>query len=90
MLAYSQFENFYLAINGNLAGKYVYFKHIIQTEAYLKKCSSVLGYSYQSGKSMVMLIADKLDPSIFWNPGGAWEPFKKSASTICQGKSYVV
>ena len=68
----------------------MYLKEIGLEEAYLKKSSSVLGYSYVSTKSQVLLIAEKLDLNVFLNPGGAYEPFKRTASTVIQGRSIVV
>ena len=78
-----------LVTYGPLEGKYLFFKTIYLSAAYLKKCSSVLGYSYVSSKSAVLLIADKLDLNIFIAPTGGYEVFKKSASTICKGKAYL-
>ena len=57
--------------------------------AYLKKCSSVLGYSYVTSKSAVLLIAEKLDLNTFIAPTGGYEVFKKSANTVCRGKAYM-
>ena len=86
--AYFQSETLYLALSGLLEGKYIYLKNIGLQDAYLKKCSSVLGYSYVSTKSQSLLIAEKLDLNIFLVPTGAYEPFKRSASTICRGQAY--
>ena len=72
---------------GNLDGKYVYIKEIGLRFAYLKKCSSVLGYSFVTTKSLVLLVVEKLDLSIFWEPTGAYEPFKKISTTVCKGKA---
>ena len=90
LLAYDQNEALYLAVSGNLEGKYVYSKTIVQKEAYIKKCSSILGQSYVTDQSSVFLIADKLDLNIFFNPDGAYKSFKKSASTKCKGSTPLV
>ena len=88
-LAYRQIQGLLLVTSGPLQGKYIYLKTIYLSAAYLKKCSSVLGYSYVSSKSSVLLIVEKLDLNAFIAPTGGYEVFRKSATTICQGKFYL-
>ena len=75
----------YLIVSGSLQGKYAYVQYMGIVHEYTKKCCSILGRSYVPSTSFIVMIADKLDLNIFSNPGGAFEPFKKSASTICKG-----
>ena len=84
--AYEQIETLYLCTTGTLEGKYVYLKEINSQLAYLKKCSSILGQSYVSTKSVTLLVLDKLDLGALIDPNGAYDKFKRTASTICQGK----
>ena len=89
-IAYYQWEVLYLADTGNLEGRYVYIKEIGLLDTYLKKCSSVLGYSYITTKSTVLLVLDKLDVRSLINPGGAYEVVRKEASTVCKGQGIIV
>jgi len=88
--AYQQSERLYFVNGGPLQGKYLYLKTIYLHYAYLKKCSSVLGYSYVTSKSAVMLINDKLDINVLISPTGGYEVFKKGCTTICNGARYIV
>ena len=88
-IAYEQLEGLFLVTYGPLQGKYIFLNTIYLSAAYLKKCSSVLGYSYVTSKSAVLLIADKLDLNTFIAPTGGYEVFKNSASTVCNGKAYL-
>ena len=88
-LAYHQIQSLFLVTYGPLQGKYVFLKVIYLSAAYLKKCSSVLGYSYVSSKSAVLLIVEKLDLNTFISPTGDYEILKKSATTMCKGKFYL-
>ena len=84
-------ENLDLATSGPLEGKYLFLRtrHILRD--YLKKCSSVLGYSYVTYKSIELLICDKLSPKALINPSGTYEALKKEKRcTLCQGNGYGV
>ena len=69
---------------GSLEGKYVFIRGNWLREDYLKKCSSLLGYSYVASKKMTLLIADKLDLNVFLTTSGAFEMF-----TVCTGHGYI-
>ena len=84
------FEPLYLATSGSLEGKFIYLKALFTQVAYLKKCSSILGYSYVRTSSDTLMIADKLDMNVLLSPTGAFEAFKRQASTICLGKAVVI
>ena len=89
LIAYQQYEALYLAIGGVLDGKFLYEKVIYLSAAYLKKTSSLLGYSYVSSKSSVLLINEKLDLQVLISPIGGFEAFKRNCNTVCRGKSYL-
>ena len=89
-LAIEQIEALFLGTGGPLEGKYFYHKIILQAISYWKTCTSVLGYSYISTKSAVLLISQKLDLNVFLNPSGGFETFKRSATTNCKGMGYGV
>ena len=73
-LANYHYETLYLVVSGNLQGQYVYKMDIGMEEDYTKKCSSILGRSYVSSTTFVLLIADKLELNIFFSPSGAYQP----------------
>jgi len=88
--AYHQVEYLWLVISGPLQGKYVYHKYIILVLDYLKRYSSVLGYSYVTTKSASLLVNDRLDLSVLINPTGAYEVFRKGCNTQCRGRGWQV
>ena len=89
-LAYIQDENLCIISYGPLVGKYIYAKTIYLSGLYLKKIAGLLGYSYVTSKSSVLLICDKLDMSSLIAPTGAYEQFLKSCETKCLGKQIIV
>ena len=88
-LDFNQVETLWLATSGALAGRFIYQKIIHLSAAYLKKCSSILGYSYVASRSAVLLISQNLNLNVFLSPSGAFEAFKKYWTTICRGKAYM-
>ena len=83
--ALTKAEAIFFAVYGPLQGKYIYFKLIFISELFLKKCSSVLGYSYVTTQVAEMLIADNLDVNVLLAPKDAIEVFKKGSKTYCRG-----
>ena len=79
-----------MVTSGSLQGQFVYKKgrHLLRN--YLKKCSSVLGYSYIYSDETQLLISDKLDPNVFLSATGGYEPFKMISHTVCKGSQYVI
>ena len=75
-----------LATSGPLEGKYLFFRFRRLLLDYLKKCSSVLGYSYIVFKEAELLISDKLSPEVLISPSGGYEAFKKDCTTVCSGQ----
>ena len=88
--AYTQEDTLSLVTTGPLQGKYVYVKVIRLVEDYLKKRSSVLGYSYVTSKSAQLLINNNLDINVLISPTGGYESFKKGCNTICNGRQVTV
>jgi len=78
-----------LAIGGNLDGKYVYIKKQRTNLDYLEYLSSVLGAAFIQVQRLDVLVAEKLDLNVLIAPLGAFEPFKKTASTACSGGGWV-
>ena len=76
----------YLGITGDLAGKFVFLHQSALVDAYLKKCSGVLGNSYAPFRYVDILIAEKLEPNVLIAPEGGYHAFKKIASTMCRSK----
>ena len=89
-IAYTQEDTLSLVTTGPLQGKYVYTKVIRLVEDYLKKRSSVLGYSYVTSKSSQLLINNNLDINVLISPTGGYEAFKKGCHTICNGRQVTV
>ncbi|XP_054162177.1 uncharacterized protein LOC128960130 [Oppia nitens] len=88
--AFAQLETLWVAIAGPLEGKYLYEKTIILLQDYIKKRSSVLGYSYVTTKSSSLLINERLELQVLISPTGGYEVFKKGCTTICRGNGYTV
>ena len=80
-------EGLNLATSGPLEGRYLFFRIHRLLWHYLKKCSSVLGYSYIMTKSYELFICDKLSPEHLINSMGTYEALKndKMRCTMCQG-----
>ena len=83
-------EQLWLVTGGPLQGKYAYEKIIHLALAYLSRFSSVLGYSYVTTKSAVLLISDNLDLGVLIAPTGAFEAFRKGCNTQCTGQGWLV
>ncbi|CAG2170659.1 unnamed protein product, partial [Oppiella nova] len=86
--AFTQVETLWQALTGPLEGRYLYEKLVILNSAFLKKCSSILGYSYVSSKIATLLVIDQLTLAPLITPTGAFEAFKKGCTTICQGRAF--
>ena len=81
-------NDLHLATSGPLEGKYLFFRYRYIVWDYLKKCSSVLGYSYISVKDLEIVICDKLSPAALINPTGTYEALiKDKHCTVCKGTS---
>ena len=83
-------DGLFLAVSGPLEGKFLLKRIILKAPAYLKICSSVLGYGYIPTLMAELLISEKLDLNVLTSPTGAYEPFKRSATTICKGRGWAV
>ena len=80
-----------LATSGPLEGRFLLFRPRHPNRDYLKKCSSVLGYSYILIKNLELLICDKLSPEPLINPKGTYEALlKDKRCTLCKGSAVVV
>lgn len=88
-LVYYQFRGLYLIISGPLQGKFALKRLVHQSWLYLKKCSSIIGYSYVSTIRDEIMFAEKFDMNTLISPDGGWEVFKKSATTYCKGREYI-
>ena len=83
-------EQLWLITGGPLQGKYLYEKVIHLQFPYLSRFSSVLGYSYVTSKSPVLLIRDNLDLDVFITPTGAFDAFLKGCTTKCRSQGWYV
>ena len=65
-------------------------KSIYRQDAYLKKCSSVLGESVLINRPIDIVISEKPNVNALIDPLGGYEVMKREASLVCQGQSALV
>ena len=90
LLAYSRIESLHMITSGPLQGQFLYRRTRDMKRLYLKKCSSVLGYSYIYSNDCQNLISDKLDTNVLLSATGGYEPFKRISHTVCKCSKYII